>query len=160
MSDVLATFVRLRWALTWATMRRSVWQTIGYALGLCCGVGLVFGAVAAAIGVGLLPAWAVIDPADPTGSVPYLIMRSGVILGGGCVVVFAALIQLLLIGEGSTLTEQRFETYGIEDRRLQTGLIAAALSGAPSATGQIKSCLKVQRMEEFIRGQRTAGKII
>ena len=132
MSDVLATFVRLRWALTWATMRRSVWQTIGYALGLCCGVGLVFGAVAAAIGVGLLPAWAVIDPADPTGSVPYLIMRSGVILGGGCVVVFAALIQLLLIGEGSTLTEQRFETYGIEDRSLQTGLIAAALSGAPS----------------------------
>lgn len=129
--DGIGTFIRLRWALTWAAMRRSVWQTIGYALGLCCGVGFVVGAIAAAIGVGLLPAWAGVDAADPTGCEAYHLMRLGVMLIGGVVVVFASLIQLLLIGEGSTLTEQRFELYGIGDRRLQFGLIAAALSGAP-----------------------------
>ncbi len=32
--EVVLTMVRLRWALTLATLRKSTWQTIGYVLGI------------------------------------------------------------------------------------------------------------------------------
>ena len=32
--EVALTMVRLRWALTLATLRKSPWQTIGYVLGI------------------------------------------------------------------------------------------------------------------------------
>ena len=47
--EVALTMVRLRWALTLATLRKSTWQTIGYVLGIVFGIG-------ALVGVGAL-AW-------------------------------------------------------------------------------------------------------
>ena len=37
--EVALTMVRLRWALTLATLRKSTWQTIGYVLGIVFGIG-------------------------------------------------------------------------------------------------------------------------
>ena len=41
--EVALTMVRLRWALTLATLRKSTWQTIGYVLGIVFGIGALVG---------------------------------------------------------------------------------------------------------------------
>ena len=63
--EVALIMVRLRWALTLATLRKSTWQTIGYVLGIVFGIG-------ALVGVGAL-AW-----------FPYSIWRVITSLRGGC----------------------------------------------------------------------------
>ncbi len=66
--EVALTMVRLRWALTLATLRKSPWQTIGYVLGIVFGIG-------ALVGVGAL-AWFL--------GGPYSIWRVITSLRGGC----------------------------------------------------------------------------
>lgn len=41
--EVALIMVRLRWALTLATLRKSTWQTIGYVLGIVFGIGALVG---------------------------------------------------------------------------------------------------------------------
>ena len=43
-----------------------------------------------------------------------------------------AFAQLMLIGESSTMSPRKLELYGIPDRTLQAGLLAAGLSGIPA----------------------------
>ncbi|WEV74554.1 hypothetical protein OZX74_03235 [Bifidobacterium sp. ESL0798] len=39
----IATIVRLKWALMWATMRKSVWQAVNFALTGLIGLAVVIG---------------------------------------------------------------------------------------------------------------------
>lgn len=119
--STIAAIVRLRWTLTISVLRRSVLQTIGYCLLLAMGVGAVVGAARLAAVLGAPGA------ADHAGFTPALNMC--VVTFGAAGMLVAILIQLMLIGEGSALTPQRFELYGIPDSRLQWGLIAAGLTG-------------------------------
>ena len=130
------TIVRLRWALTWAALRRSVWQTVGYVIALALAVGTVVMVVRSAIDVGSMPASLTI-PDGPT--LPLLgaggLLHVGVVLAGTFAMVLIAFVQLMMLGEGSTMNPRKFALYGIPDHRLQFGLLLAGLSGLPAVCG-------------------------
>lgn len=130
----IATIVRLRWALTWAALRKSVWQTIGYVLSLLVGIGLVVGAGALA--------WFLGDPAG-MGAVPgyATVLETVVVIVGTFATLFVALVQLMLIGEGVTMSPRKFELYGIPDRELHAGLLVSGLSGLPAICGLLSLLL-------------------
>ena len=133
--EVVLTMVRLRWALTLATLRKSTWQTIGYVLGIVFGIG-------ALVGVGAL-AWFLGGPVfDMAGHhIPagwmYGVLHVAVMYGStfaGFIILF---IQLMLVGDGSTMAPHRFALYGIPDRKLQLGMLLGGLSGLPAICGTL-----------------------
>ena len=133
--EVALTMVRLRWALTLATLRKSPWQTIGYVLGIVFGIG-------ALVGVGAL-AWFLGGPVfDMAGHhIPagwmYGVLHVAVMYGStfaGFIILF---IQLMLVGDGSTMAPHRFALYGIPDRKLQLGMLLGGLSGLPAICGTL-----------------------
>lgn len=141
MSEALV-LVRLRWALTIAAMRKSVGQIIGYAVCILLGVAAVAGTAMSAwqLGAGVPELdWTVLGSA--AGSDPYTaymsVMRIAVVLVGALIVLFTAFIQLMYIGEGSTMSPGKFSLYGIKDRTLQFGLLLSGLSGLPAIFGVI-----------------------
>ena len=135
METVLA-IIRLRWTLTIAALRKSVWQTVGYVIAIVVGVGYAIGVgvVAALIGSNQI----VNAAADNIGLSAYLSMiHLVVILLGSFVVIMVVFIQLMLIGDGSTMNTKRFSLYAIPDHRLQLGILLAGLSGIPSICGTL-----------------------
>ena len=46
-------------------------------------------------------------------------------------------IQLMLVGDGSTMAPHRFALYGIPDRKLQLGMLLGGLSGLPAICGTL-----------------------
>lgn len=134
MTSTISTIIKLRWTLTWATLRKSVWQTVGYCFSLLLAVGMV---VAAALVGWNMGSWSYAD-----GSVygmpvnRWLTLLGGlVVVGGSFATLIVCLVQIMFIGEGSTLNARRFALYGIPDRELQSGLLAAGLSGTPAISG-------------------------
>lgn len=128
--DAILTIVRLRWALTWAALRKSVWQTIGYVISLLMGVAVV-------IGTGAL-AWFLGDPEGVNNARNFAQgLEVIVVLLGAFITIMTAFTQLMLIGESSTMSPRKLELYGIPDRTLQAGLLAAGLSGIPAISATI-----------------------
>lgn len=132
MLTTIRTMVSLRWALTWATMRKSVWQTVGYVVSLLIAVGFVITTAKVAYEVG--------DSAVMLGANPSAeqIQTYGEQLGdivtvaGLCIALLVLIIQIMLVGESSTLSPQRFELFGIPDKQLSVGVLVATLSGVPA----------------------------
>ncbi|NMN00095.1 ABC transporter permease [Bifidobacterium sp. DSM 109958] len=120
----VATIVRLRWALTFAAMRKSVGQTIGYVVGLLLGLGGV--ALVAVLAFDLGGHAAEIGP-----------FRAGTVLVDAFGAIMVVMVQVLYLGQRSTLSPGRFALYGIPDRTLSLGLLAAGLSGLPSIMGAV-----------------------
>lgn len=134
--------MRLRWSLTIAAMRKSVGQTVGYAICILLGLSAVVGAAALAwqLGSGLPRLdWAALGlGAGSHAAAAYAsVLHIGVVLVGAGFVLFVAFIQLMYIGEGSTMSPGKFSLYGIKDRTLQFGLLLAGLSGLPAIFGVI-----------------------
>lgn len=119
----IGTFVRLRWVITTGAMRRSVWQLVGFIVTVIIAAGCVISALVGGIVLGM--------QADPLVGV---VLRIAMPLGGSFAIVFAILIQLMIVGENSTMTPDNFAIYGIDDRRLTTGLIAAGIAGPAGLT--------------------------
>ena len=128
--NTVLTIVRLRWALTWAALRKSVWQTIGYAISMLMGLSVV-------VGAGVL-AWFLGD-SDVVGQVQGFArgLEVAVVLIGSFAMVMTAFAQLMLIGESSTMSPRRLELYGIPDRILQAGLLVSGLSGIPAVCATV-----------------------
>lgn len=55
-----------------------------------------------------------------------------VVLVGATMTIFIGFIQLMMLGEGSTMNPRKFALYGIADRNLQFGLLLSGLSGIPA----------------------------
>ncbi|KAB8288777.1 ABC transporter permease [Bifidobacterium ramosum] len=132
------TLVRMRWALTWATLRKSVWQTVGYAIALVFAVGTVIGVAALAWLVGTLPPFVPpeapgLPPVNLLG--PHGVINTVVVLFGAFLTLAVGLFQIMLLGEGSTMSPRKFALYGIPDRELQFGLLLSGLTGIPAITG-------------------------
>lgn len=129
------TMIRLRWALTWAALRKSVWQTVAYVISLVFVVTTVFSAGVFAWNVG--GAFHDVTPAEWVGPLYDAdgLIRALVVLIGSFAVVLVALVQLMMLGEGSTMSSRKFALYGIGDLRLQFGLLASGLSGLPAIAG-------------------------
>lgn len=128
--------VRLRWSLMFAAMRKA-WQVVGYVLALLMALGIVVGAgIAAFVLTGGAIEWN-----DET----FDVLRAVMVNAGTVGIIFAALIQLLLIGESSTMSAQKFSLFGIEDRTLTAGLYLSAFTGLP-ATCAFLSLLCASRL--------------
>ena len=130
------TLVRLRWTLTLATLRKSAWQTVAYVFSAVLAAGTIIGTGVLAWFIGILPPFTV--NAD---GFPLNILGSGgivnivVVLVGATMTIFIGFIQLMMLGEGSTMNPRKFALYGIADRNLQFGLLLSGLSGIPALTG-------------------------
>ncbi len=123
-SGTIATMVRLRWSLTMAALHKSVWQVVGYVLAAVMAVGIFIGVAAAAIS--FVYATAPYDSGFIDG------LHATMVIGGSIGILFTMLMQLLLIGESSTMSAQKFSLFGIPDRTLVAGLYAAAFTGIPA----------------------------
>ena len=131
------TLVRLRWALTFAAMRKSVWQTVGYIICWVLAAGMIIGAGIAGIALGegpaLLSQGALGIPEMQMRMLMFLLVfRCVMVIGGACAALFVILVQVMYIGEGSTMSPGKFALYGIADRTLSLGLLASGLAGIPS----------------------------
>ncbi|PLS24389.1 ABC transporter permease [Bifidobacterium imperatoris] len=134
------TIVRMRWALTWATLRKSVWQTVAYIFALIAAVITVVGTAMAAWFIGGL------DHAGPQDAMladygPFAFLRSMTIALGALIIFTVVFIQLMLFGDGSTMSPRKFALYGIPDRTLQFGLLLSGMSGLPAITGMLTFAL-------------------
>ena len=132
--EVALTMVRLRWALTLATLRKSTWQTIGYVLGIVFGIG-------ALVGVGAL-AWFLGGPVfDMAGHHICGVDVRGAARRGDVRVDVRRLHHPVhsvdARRDGSTMAPHRFALYGIPDRKLQLGMLLGGLSGLPAICGTL-----------------------
>ncbi|WEV65278.1 ABC transporter permease [Bifidobacterium sp. ESL0764] len=126
----IATMVRLKWALTWATMRKSAWQTISFVLTALIALALV-------VGVGIF-AWRFgPDPHVPGDMAPVDAMRFAMVLLGTLLTLMVVMLQAMMIGGGTAMGVRRFALFGIEDKTLQTGLIASSMAGIPAIVGMV-----------------------
>ncbi len=136
------TLVRLRWALTLAALRKSVWQTVAYVLSAIFAAGTIIGTGILAWFVGMLPPSTMDSDGYPFNILgPGGIVNMVAVLVGATITVFIGLIQLMMLGEGSTMSPRKFALYGIADRNLQFGLLLSGLSGLPAITGVISLML-------------------
>lgn len=119
----IGTFVRLRWAITIAALKRSVWQLVGFIVTAIVGAGCIVGALVGGIALGV--------QSDPLVGV---VLRVAMPIAGAFAILFAVLVQLMIVGENSTMTPDNFAIYGIGDRRLTAGLVAAGLAGPAGLT--------------------------
>lgn len=124
--------VRLRWALTMAALKKSVWQTIGYVLGLLAALGCVVGLAFAFHFLGYLPHVLTVPFAGWSAGAELL--RSIVVLAGTIAGILWMIMPMTLTGDGSTLGPRRFALYGIADRQLTSGILLSALFGIPALT--------------------------
>ena len=86
--------------------------------------------------IGILPPFTVNADGFPLNILgPGGIVNIVVVLVGATMTIFIGFIQLMMLGEGSTMNPRKFALYGIADRNLQFGLLLSGLSGIPSLTG-------------------------
>lgn len=116
---MVAQFVRLKLALLGNTLKRSVWQTIGMAVALLYGMGVIAGLVVAAI-VG--------------GGTDATLTGHAITVVGSLVVLGWCIVPIFAFGVDPTLDPQRFSTFAIPRRTLLTGLAAAGVVSVPGAT--------------------------
>lgn len=140
------TLVRLRWALTMAALRKSPWQVVGYIIGLLFALGGIVGLVWLAMIVGRSPdmldfGFMGHDSAAAQAAAYTALVRASTIITAAFGTLFVVIIQLVYIGEGSTLSPRKFALYGIPDRTLSAGLLIAGLSGIPAIAGTIAFAL-------------------
>ncbi|KAB7789219.1 ABC transporter permease [Bifidobacterium cebidarum] len=128
------TLVRLRWALTWATLRKSVWQTVAYVLALIIAVATVVGTAMGAWFIGDSDHMAAsgVLPADYGA---FAFIRGFIVIFGAVITVATVFVQFMMFGDGSSMSPRKFALYGIPDRKLHLGLLLAGMCGLPAITG-------------------------
>lgn len=145
------TIVSLRWALTFAALRKSVWQTIGYVVGLLAALSWIVAAGFGFYWLGFLPT------AMDVPIVGIAFLRAIVIIAGSFTGVLWMIIPLTLTGEGSSLSPNRFSLYGIEDRKLTLGILLSALLGTPALTALISLLLLIMAYRNLGFGVMLTG---
>lgn len=117
MSDVLS-IVRLRWTMQISALRKNPRALASFVLGLLFALVIIL--------IAALCGW--------YGNGISVMFRSAMVMLGLLVMLGALMMQVMMLGQGSTLSPSKFELYGIGDGRLTVGLLAARLSGVPSIT--------------------------
>lgn len=98
------TLVRLRWTLTLATLRKSAWQTVAYVFSAVLAAGTIIGTGVLAWFIGILPPFTVNADGFPLNILgPGGIVNIVVVLVGATMTIFIGFIQLMMLGEGSTM---------------------------------------------------------
>ena len=103
------TLVRLRWTLTLATLRKSAWQTVAYVFSAVLAAGTIIGTGVLAWFIGILPPFTVNADGFPLNILgPGGIVNIVVVLVGATMTIFIGFIQLMMLGEGSTMNPRKF----------------------------------------------------
>lgn len=122
--------IRLRWSLTIAALRHSPQRIVAMVIAVLGAISLVVCAAGGGIALGSRPDMHAGTPAWDT-------LHTGVVLGGTGAVLGVLLIQLMYVGQASSMDPRKFELFGIPDRALTRGLFAAGLCGIPAISGTL-----------------------
>lgn len=130
MSEI-GVIVRLRWALIVATLRRSPWQVVAFVVGLLGALALVVFATVSGWewGGSMRTSRLSFELTD------LMFLRIVMILAGAAITFVTGVVQLMLVGGGAAMDTSKFALFGIEDRRLQLGLMISGLCSIPAIAG-------------------------
>ena len=132
--NIVFTMIRLRWSLTFGVMRKSVWQTVGFIIGLVMALGTVVAVGAGAWFAGGAGAELII--AEGGSVIEYFLgLQAFAVIGGTFATIIVLFVQMMIIGDGTSMGSRRFSLYGIKDRTLHAGLIMSTLCGLPALAG-------------------------
>ena len=130
--SMIFTMVRLRWALTFSVMRKSIWQKIGF------GIAIVFGlALICALGFAGLEAGKYLDPGMLPDTKNWQEFQALPIMVASIVSIFTLFVNLFMFGSDTTLKSRSFALYGIPYVKQQAGMLLGSLFGALSISSTI-----------------------
>ncbi len=130
--SMIFTMVRLRWALTFSVMRKSIWQKIGF------GIAIVFGlALICALGFAGWEAGKYLDPGMLPDTKNWQEFQALPIMVASIVSIFTLFINLFMFGSDTTLKSRSFALYGIPYVKQQAGMLLGSLFGALSISSTI-----------------------
>ncbi|PMC45380.1 hypothetical protein CJ214_04290 [Peptoniphilus lacrimalis] len=133
---MIFTMVRLRWALTFSVMRKSIWQKIGF------GISIVFGlAIICALGFAGWEAGKYLNPGMLADAKDWQEFQLIPIMIASIVSIFTLFINLFMLGSDTTLKSRSFALYGIPHVKQQAGMLLGSLFGAISISCTIALAL-------------------
>ena len=134
--SMIFTMVRLRWALTFSVMRKSIWQKIGF------GISIVFGlAIICALGFAGWEAGKYLNPGMLADAKDWQEFQLIPIMIASIVSIFTLFINLFMLGSDTTLKSRSFALYGIPYVKQQAGMLLGSLFGAISISCTIALAL-------------------
>ena len=134
--SMIFTMVRLRWALTFSVMRKSIWQKIGF------GIVIVFGlAIICALGFAGWQAGKYLNPGMLADTKNWQEFQFAPIMVASIVSIFTLFINLFMFGSDTTLKSRSFALYGIPYVKQQAGMLLGSLFGALSISCTIALAL-------------------
>ena len=134
--SMIFTMVRLRWALTFSVMRKSIWQKIGF------GIAIVFGlALICALGFAGFQAGKYLDPGMLPDTKNWQEFQALPITVASAASIFTLFINLFMFGSDTTLKSRSFALYGIPYVKQQAGMLLGSLFGALSISSTIALAL-------------------
>ena len=134
--SMIFTMVRLRWALTFSVMRKSIWQKIGF------GIVIVFGlAIICALGFAGWETGKYINPGMLADTKNWQEFQVVPIMIASIASIFTLFINLFMLGSDTTLKSRSFALYGIPHVKQQAGMLLGSLFGAFSISCTIALAL-------------------
>ena len=134
--SMLFTMVRLRWALTFSVMRKSIWQKIGF------GIVIVFGlAIICALSFAGFQAGKYLNPGMLADTKDWQEFQLVPIMLASIASIFTLFINLFMFGSDTTLKSRSFALYGIPYVKQQAGMLLGSLFGAFSISCTIALAL-------------------
>ncbi|RIY25298.1 hypothetical protein CJI50_00555 [Bifidobacteriaceae bacterium NR021] len=133
---MIFTMVRLRWALTFSVMRKSIWQKIGF------GIAIIFGlAIICALGFAGWQTGKYINPGMIADTKNWQEFQVLPIMVASIVSIFTLFVNIFMFGSDTTLKSRSFALYGIPYVKQQAGMLLGSLFGALSVSCTIALAL-------------------
>nr|PMC51584.1 hypothetical protein CJ211_05315 [Gardnerella vaginalis]PMC54439.1 hypothetical protein CJ210_00540 [Gardnerella vaginalis] len=133
---MIFTMVRLRWALTFSVMRKSIWQKIGFAIAIVFGLALI-----CALGFAGWETGKYINPGMLADTKNWQEFQLAPIMVATIVSIFTLFINVFMFGSDTTLKSRSFALYGIPYVKQQAGMLLGSLFGALSISSTIALAL-------------------
>ena len=134
--SMIFTMVRLRWALTFSVMRKSIWQKIGFAIVIVFGLALI-----CALGFAGWQTGKYINPGMLAGTKDWQEFQVAPIMVASIVSIFTLFVNIFMFGSDTTLKSRSFALYGIPCVKQQAGMLLGSLFGALSISCTIALAL-------------------
>ena len=134
--SMIFTMVRLRWALTFSVMRKSIWQKIGFAIAIVFGLALI-----CALGFAGWETGKYINPGMLADTKNWQEFQLAPIMVASIVSIFTLFINVFMFGSDTTLKSRSFALYGIPYVKQQAGMLLGSLFGAFSVSCTIALAL-------------------
>lgn len=134
--SMIFTMVRLRWALTFSVMRKSIWQKIGFVIAIVFGLALI-----CALGFAGWETGKYINPGMLADTKNWQEFQLAPIMVASIVSIFTLFINVFMFGSDTTLKSRSFALYGIPYVKQQAGMLLGSLFGALSVSCTIALAL-------------------